>query len=69
MLSGIDKAKSYSRKPDIMADAAYSIITKPFDHYNGQFLIDDEVLEQEGIKDFNQYLSDPGMKSILLIYQ
>jgi len=64
MLSGINEAKSYSRKPDIMADAAYSIITKPFDHYNGHFLIDDEVLQQEGILDFDQYLSDPGMKSI-----
>jgi len=47
-----------------MADAAYSIITKPYDHYNGQFLIDDEVLKQEGIIDFDQYLSDPGMKCI-----
>lgn len=59
MLSGVNEAKSYSRKPDIMADAAYSIITKPFDHYNGNFLIDDEVLQQEGILDFDQYLSDP----------
>jgi len=69
MLSGINEAKSYSRKPDIMADAAYSIITKPYDQYNGQFLIDDEVLKQEGIIDFDQYLSDPGMKCILLIYR
>lgn len=68
MLSGINEAKSYSRKTDIMADAAYSIITKPYDHYNGQFLIDDEVLRQEGIINFDQYLSDPGMKCIAYKY-
>jgi hypothetical protein len=64
MLSGIDGAKSFSRKPEIMADAAYSIITKSINHFNGQFLIDDEVLQQEGITDFNQYLSDPSMKFV-----
>ncbi|CAI6365114.1 unnamed protein product [Macrosiphum euphorbiae] len=67
MLSGINEAKSYSRKPDIMADAAYSIITKPYDHYNGQFLIDDEVLKQEGIIDFDQYLSDPANNGNLMM--
>lgn len=61
MLSGINEAKSFSRKPEIMADAAYSIITKSINNFNGQFLIDDEVLQQEGITDFNQYLSDPCM--------
>lgn len=65
MLSGINKAKSCSRKTDIMADAAYSIIIKPADHCTGQFLIDDEVLLQEGITDFDQYLSDP---SIIYIF-
>lgn len=64
MLSGVDEAKKFSRKPDIMADAAYAIIIKPANHYSGQFFIDDEVLLQEGITDFNQYLSDPSMKFI-----
>lgn len=67
MLSGINKAKLCSRKTDIMADAAYSIITKRADHYTGQFLIDDEVLQQEGITDFHQYLSDPSMICILYL--
>ncbi|XP_025406998.1 hydroxysteroid dehydrogenase-like protein 2 [Sipha flava] len=67
MLSGIDGAKSFSRKPEIMADAAYSIITKSINHFNGQFLIDDEVLQQEGITDFNQYLSDPTKNGQLMM--
>lgn len=66
MLSGIDKAKSFSRKPDIMADAAYSIITKPADQYTGQFFIDDEILQKEGISDFDQYLSDPSMNLFII---
>lgn len=64
MLCGVNEAKSFSRKTDIMADAAYSIITKSSD-YTGQFLIDDEVLQQDGIIDFDQYLNDPSIKFIL----
>lgn len=65
MLSGKNKAKTFSRKPDIMADAAYAIITKTVNDYSGQFLIDDEVLQQEGVKDLDQYLSDPSKKFIV----
>lgn len=67
MLSGVDAAKSFSRKPDIMADAAYSIITKRFDQYTGQFFIDDEILSREGITDFDQYLSDPSMYHFIIL--
>jgi len=66
MLSGVNKAKSFSRKTEIMADAAYSIIIKPVDQNTGQFFIDDEVLQQEGITDFDQYLTDPGIIMFLL---
>lgn len=61
MLCGVNEAKLFSRKTDIIADAAYAIITKSSDYYTGQFLIDDEVLQQEGIIDFDQYLSDPSI--------
>lgn len=72
MLSGVNEAKLFTRKTEIMADAAYSIITKSVDQYTGQFFIDDEVLQQEGITDFDQYLSDPSMIffiiSVIYIY-
>lgn len=46
---------SRSRTPDIMADAAYAILTKPSREATGRFLIDDEVLAAEGVTDLSQY--------------
>ncbi|XP_075681711.1 hydroxysteroid dehydrogenase-like protein 2 [Rhinoderma darwinii] len=54
--SGVEKQ---CRTVDIMADAAYSILTKP-KHYTGNFLIDEEFLKTEGIKDFDVYAVSPG---------
>lgn len=48
---------SHSRKPSIMADAAYEIVTRPSREYTGQFLIDDDVLEAAGVTDFSVYLN------------
>ncbi len=44
-----------SRKPDIVADAAYLILTRPSREFTGNFCIDDEVLEAAGITDLSQY--------------
>lgn len=49
-----------SRKPEIMADAAYMVLTKTGCDLTGQFLIDDEVLERNGITDMDQYAHVPG---------
>ncbi|ALC45964.1 CG5590 [Drosophila busckii] len=54
MLTGPDSA-SWSRKPEIMADAAYTILCREPKQYTGQFFIDDEVLESAGVKDFTDY--------------
>lgn len=43
-----------SRTPQIMADAAHAIVTKPSTE-TGQFFIDDEVLTAAGVTDFAQY--------------
>lgn len=59
MLSGSSNAKQFSRKPEIMADAAYAVLCRSVENCTGQFLIDDEVLQNEGITDMSQYLSDP----------
>ncbi|MGB9012480.1 MAG: NAD(P)-dependent oxidoreductase, partial [Aeromicrobium sp.] len=48
---------THSRTPQIMADAAYEIVTKPSREYTGQFLIDDDVLEDAGVTDFSIYLN------------
>lgn len=50
-----------SRKPEIMADAAYAILSKTGCELTGQFLIDDEILKQSGVADMDQYAHQPGM--------
>jgi citronellol/citronellal dehydrogenase len=47
-----------SRKPEIMADAAYAIFQKDA-RFTGNFLIDDRFLASEGVTDFDQYRVDP----------
>ena len=51
-----------SRKPEIMADAAHVILTRSSRECSGNFYVDEEILRQEGIKDFSKYAVTPGMK-------
>ena len=53
------------RKPEIMADAAYAILTRDSRTTTGNFFIDDEVLTQAGEKDLGQYAVTPGNKDFL----
>lgn len=50
-----------SRKPAIMADAAYQILTRPVSAASGQFFLDEDVLRAAGVTDFEQYAVSPGM--------
>ncbi len=50
---------SRSRRPAIMADAAYAIFNRPARAFTGQFVIDDDVLWAEGQTDFSGYAVDP----------
>ena len=58
MLGG-DELMQHSRKPEIMADAAYVILTKPSREFTGNFCIDDSVLEGEGVTDLSGYAINP----------
>ena len=58
---GSDIAKS-CRSPQIMADAAYVMLTRDSKSFTGNFAIDEEVLRQEGCTDFTNYLAAPGNK-------
>ena len=59
MLGG-DTAVKMSRKPEIMADAAYHILTQDSRSLTGKFLIDDEVMRESGVTDLDQYANAPG---------
>jgi citronellol/citronellal dehydrogenase len=48
-----------SRKPEIMADAAYQIFTTLSREFTGQFVIDDVLLAARGVTDFDSYRVDP----------
>jgi citronellol/citronellal dehydrogenase len=50
-----DAARARTRNPAIMADAAYAILTRPSRECTGRFLIDEEVLREEGVTDLSQY--------------
>lgn len=52
---------SASRKPSIMADAAYEILTRDSRKTTGQFFIDEEVLREAGVSDFSHYALDPAI--------
>ncbi|MFZ0375254.1 MAG: NAD(P)-dependent oxidoreductase [Xanthobacteraceae bacterium] len=47
------------RKPEIVADAAYTIFNKPSRQFTGRFVIDDSFLAENGVTDFDHYRVDP----------
>ncbi len=55
----------WGRTPDIMADAAYFILTSDARKTTGQFFVDDEVLAQHGITDLDRYAVIPGNRHFL----
>lgn len=48
-----------SRKPQIVSDAAYFILTQNSRQVTGNFFIDEEVLRVHGVRDFASYALNP----------
>jgi citronellol/citronellal dehydrogenase len=68
-LLGGDALMKMSRTPEIVADAAWAILSKNPAECTGTFFIDEEVLTKEGITDFSGYAVDASqglMKDIFL---
>jgi citronellol/citronellal dehydrogenase len=59
-LLGGDATIRGSRTPEIMADAAYEILTRPSRECTGNFFIDDDLLKSTGVTDFAKYQMVPG---------
>jgi citronellol/citronellal dehydrogenase len=59
MLGGKVKPEN-CRKPEIVADAAHAVLVKPARDFTGHFCIDDEVLREAGVTDFDGYAVQPG---------
>ena len=59
-LLGGEQAILRCRTPDIVADAAHAILTRDARQCTGNFFIDDDVLREEGVSDFERYRVAPG---------
>jgi citronellol/citronellal dehydrogenase len=56
---GGDSMAKMSRTPQIMADAAYCVLTQSAKELTGQFIIDEFILAENGTEDFSVY-NQPG---------
>ena len=59
-LLGGEMLVNMSRKPEIIADAAFYILQKPSTECTGNSFIDEEVLAREGVTDLEKYSIVPG---------
>ena len=56
------------RKPEVMADAAWHILTADARQRTGHSLIDEAVLREAGVTDFTPYLVTPGVTPLLDLF-
>jgi citronellol/citronellal dehydrogenase len=54
-LLGGDEAMARSRRPELMADAAYAIVTRPSSEVTGNLFLAEDVLAEQGIDDLSAY--------------
>ncbi|MGB3475542.1 MAG: NAD(P)-dependent oxidoreductase [Mycobacterium sp.] len=59
-LLGGDEAMARARTPDVYADAAYAIVTRPATSYTGNSLLCEDVLVDSGVTDLSVYDCVPG---------
>ena len=58
MIPGVDLGNC--RRPEIVADAAVRILQQPAAAASGRFYIDEAVLREAGVTDFDAYAIEPG---------
>ena len=59
-LLGGEPVSARARTVDIVADAAFEILTRSSREFSGNFCIDDEILRSSGVTDFDRYSVTPG---------
>jgi citronellol/citronellal dehydrogenase len=59
-LLGGDQAMAASRRPELYADAAYAVLTRPSRECTGNAFLCEDVLAEEGVTDFDAYAYTPG---------
>ena len=66
LIPGVDISRC--RTPEILADAAHLILTSDAKATTGNFFIDDALLAQHGVTDFERYSVTPGTKRFIPDY-
>ncbi len=61
-LLGGDETARHGRTPEVVADAAHAILTRPARSCTGNFFIDEAVLRGEGVTDLGRYAVEPGQE-------
>jgi len=60
MIPGIADRMDHCRTPEILADAAHTILSRDGPQATGNFYIDEDVLAQDGVTDLTPYAVKPG---------
>ena len=60
MIPGAREQLAHTRKPEIVADAAHAILLRDARLTTGNFFLDEDVLREAGVTDFDGYAVEPG---------
>jgi citronellol/citronellal dehydrogenase len=60
MIDGVDA--EHCRRPEIVADAAHAMLIQPSSALTGRFAIDEDVLREAGVDNFDVYALQPGAR-------
>ena len=61
-LLGGEETARHGRTPEIVADAAVAILKRDARSCTGNFFVDEDVLREEGVRDFKRYAVEPGVE-------
>ncbi len=64
MLLGADESEAHSRSPEIMADAAFEVLSTSGLAVTGRAMLDEEILHERGHHDIAKYAAVPGNSDI-----
>ena len=67
-LLGGEAAMARARKPELVADAAHAILTRPSRECTGSFFLAEDVLAAAGVSDFERYAAAPGADPAVDLY-
>jgi citronellol/citronellal dehydrogenase len=59
-LLGGESVVARARTPEIVADAFHALVSRPSREFTGRFCVDEELLRELGVSDFDAYAVTPG---------